>query len=62
MLVDWHGCRAIISSPDHGYRGYADLAEKQVEDSDYKVRVRAKTQSSVAVIVLHSSGIERYER
>ena len=32
----------------------------QVEDTDYKIHVRANAQSSIAVIAPHGDGIERY--
>lgn len=42
------------------YRGYADLAKVQVEGVDYRICVRARPSSSVAVIAPHGGSIERY--
>ena len=49
-----------MSSLAASYRGYADLAEAQVEGADYKVHVRANAKSSVAVIAPHGGSIEKY--
>lgn len=42
------------------YRGYADLAKAQVEGADYRVYVRTKADSLVAVIAPHGGHIEQY--
>lgn len=49
-----------MNSAAAGYRDYADLADEQIEGTDYKVHVRANAQSSIAVIAPHGGGIERY--
>lgn len=49
-----------MSSLAASYRGYADLADQQVEGIDYKVHVRANAKSSVAVIAPHGGSIEKY--
>jgi len=48
-----------MNSPAADYRGYADLADAQIEGTDYKVHVRANAQSLIAVIAPHGGGIER---
>lgn len=42
------------------YKGFQDLAEAQVEGTDYRVHVRANAGSSVAVIAPHGGSIEQY--
>jgi len=49
-----------MNSAAAGYRDYADLADEQIEGTDYKVHLRANAQSSIAVIAPHGGGIERY--
>ena len=49
-----------MNSAAAGYRDYADLADEQIEGTDYKVHERANAQSSIAVIAPHGGGIERY--
>lgn len=42
------------------YRDYADLAKAQVEGADYRVYVRTKSDSLVAVVAPHGGYIEQY--
>lgn len=49
----------MISPADH-YKGFTDLANAQVEGTDYRVHVRANAGSAVAVIAPHGGSIEQY--
>lgn len=42
------------------YMGFNDLAKFQVEGTDYRVYVRPKADSSIAVIAPHGGHIEQY--
>ncbi len=48
----------IESSDAQEYRGYADLALAQRLDVDYRIRVRARCGSVVAILAPHGGGIE----
>jgi len=49
-----------VSNPAHSYMGFSDLAKAQVEGSDYRVHVRPRAGSSIAVIAPHGGFIEHY--
>ncbi|GKT00503.1 poly-gamma-glutamate hydrolase family protein [Acidovorax sp. SUPP3434] len=49
-----------MSGAAEHYRGYADLANAQIEGTDYRVHVRPVAHSSVAVIAPHGGSIEQY--
>jgi len=49
-----------MSGAAEHYRGYADLANAQVEGTDYKVHVHPVEHSSVAAIAPHGGSIEQY--
>ena len=42
------------------YTGFKDLAKVQLEGTDYRVHVRPKADSSIAVIAPHGGSIEQY--
>lgn len=49
-----------MSSPADNYKGFKDLANAQVEGTDYRIQVRVNAGSSMAVIAPHGGGIEQY--
>lgn len=49
-----------MSSPTDNYKGFKDLANAQIEGTDYRVYVRPNACSSIAVIAPHGGSIEQY--
>lgn len=49
-----------MSNLADSYMGFSDLAKAQVEDSDYRVHLRPRAGSSIAVIAPHGGRIEQY--
>lgn len=49
-----------MSSPADSYKGFKDLANAQVEGTDYRIQVRPNAGSSIAVIAPHGASIEQY--
>jgi phage replication-related protein YjqB (UPF0714/DUF867 family) len=50
---------ARVMHPAPRPASFAELAARTVEGRDYRIRVQARRQSSVAVIAPHAGGIER---
>lgn len=49
-----------MSGAAEHYRGYADLANAQIEGTDFKIHVRPVAHSPIAVIAPHGGSIEQY--
>lgn len=49
-----------MRSPAESYKGFDDLANAQVEGTDYRIYVRPNADSSIAVIAPHGGSIEQY--
>ena len=43
---------------DAGYRSFEDMAKDHIEGSDYRVHVRSRMESAVAIVAPHGGGIE----